>query len=201
MEQKLQKVGRPRGFDDVATRDAIQKVFWKQGFAATSLDDLSTATGLHKPSLYGAFGNKQAMFTDSFRAFLRARGEAMTAALAESKLRDALAAHFAGITDLYTNNDVTRGCFLASAAVPMAATDEAVAERIRRSLAAQDAAFVERMRQGKADGELTPGLDPQSATDLVLGTQLRLSVLARSGEPKAALEKLWRRVVDAVAPT
>ena len=125
----------------------------------------------------------------------------MTAALAEPKLRDALAAHFAGITDLYTSNDVMRGCFLASAAVPMAATDEAVAERIRRSLAAQDTAFVERMQQGKADGELMPGLDPQSATDLVLGTQLRLSVLARSGEPKAALEKLWRRVVDAVAPT
>lgn len=201
MEQKLQKAGRPRGFDEAATRDAIQKVFWTQGFAATSLDDISTATGLHKPSLYGAFGNKQAMFADSFRAFLRARGEAMTAALAKPKLRDALSAHFAGITELYTNSETARGCFLASTAVPMAATDAAVAERIRRSMEIQEAAFLARMDQGAADGELTPGLDPQSATDLVLGTQLRLSVLARSGESKARLELLWRRVVDAVATT
>jgi AcrR family transcriptional regulator len=199
MEQKLPKAGRPRGFDEAATRDAIQQVFWKQGYAATSLDDLSSATGLHKPSLYGAFGNKQAMFTDSFKAFLRARGEAMTAALAEPKLHDALSAHFVHITDLYTGNDAARGCFLASTAVPMAATDEAVAERVRRALAAQETAFIERMNRAEADGDLTPGLDPQSATDLVLGTQLRLSVKARSGEPKTELEKLWRRVVDAVA--
>lgn len=199
MEQKLPKAGRPRGFDEAATRGAIQQVFWKQGFAATSLDDLSSATGLHKPSLYGAFGNKQAMFTDSFKAFLRERGEAMTVALGEPKLHDALTAHFTGITDLYTTSETAKGCFLASAAVPLAATDEAVADRIRRSLAAQEAAFVERMRQGEADGELTQGLDPQSATDLILGTQLRLSVKARAGEPKAELEKLWRRVVDAVA--
>jgi AcrR family transcriptional regulator len=199
MEQKLPRAGRPRGFDEVATRQAIQRVFWKQGYAATSLDDLSTATGLHKPSLYGAFGNKQAMFTDSFKAFLRARGEAMTAALAEPKLHDALSAHFAGITELYTSDEVARGCFLASTAVPMAATDSAVADRIRRSMALQETALFTRMQQGEAEGELTPGLDPQAATDLVIGTQLRLSVLARSGEPKAVLEALWRRVVDAVA--
>jgi TetR/AcrR family transcriptional regulator, copper-responsive repressor len=200
MEQKVAKAGRPRSFDDAEARRAIQHVFWKQGFAATSLDDLSTATGLHKPSLYGAFGNKQAMFTDSFKAFLRERGEAMTAALAEPKLHDALTAHFTGITDLYTGSETARGCFLASAAVPLASTDEAVAERIRRSLALQEEAFVTRLRQGDADGELTPGLDPQSAADLVLGTQLRLSVQARAGAPKASLEKLWRRVVDAIAP-
>ena len=199
MEQKLAKAGRPRSFDDAEARHAIQHVFWKQGFAATSLDDLSTATGLHKPSLYGAFGNKQAMFTDSFKAFLRARGAAMITALAEPKLHDALTAHFVGITDLYTGSETARGCFLASAAVPLASTDDAVAERIRRSLALQEEAFVARMRQAEADGELTPGLGPQSAADLVLGTQLRLSVQARAGEPKPVLEALWRRVVDAVA--
>lgn len=199
MEQNIQKAGRPRGFDETATRDAIQNVFWKQGFAATSLDDLSSATGLHKPSLYGAFGNKQAMFADSFRAFLRGRRDAMAAALAEPKLHGALVAHFAGITALYTAGEPARGCFLASAAVPMAATDEAVAERVRQALAAQEAAFVARLQRAETEGDLLPGLDPQSATDLILGTQLRLSVLARSGAPKATLETLWRRVTAAIA--
>ena len=37
-------------------------VFWQDGFAATSLDDLSAATGLNRPSLYGAFGDKRALY-------------------------------------------------------------------------------------------------------------------------------------------
>ena len=51
--------GRPRGYEpEVALARALD-VFWKDGFAATSLDDLSAATGMNRPSLYGAFGDKR----------------------------------------------------------------------------------------------------------------------------------------------
>ena len=51
--------GRPRAFEPETALNQAMDVFWKDGFAATSLDDLSAATGLNRPSLYGAFGDKR----------------------------------------------------------------------------------------------------------------------------------------------
>src|SRR5215212_7448862 len=44
-------------------------VFWKEGFAATSLDDLSAATGMNRPSLYGAFGDKRELYIKSYESY------------------------------------------------------------------------------------------------------------------------------------
>lgn len=198
MEQKVAKAGRPRGFDEAEARRAILRTFWSRGFAATSLDDLSTATGLHKPSLYGAFGNKQAMFEDSFKAYLRDVGEAMSAALAKPRLKDALAAHFTAMTTIITENDTARGCFMSAVAVPLATSDEAAATRTRRALTALEGAFRDRLTQGQGDGELSPAFDPHTGADLLMGTHLRLSMLARVGETPETIEPMWRRAVDLV---
>ena len=58
--------GRPRAFEaDTALAQAMD-VFWSDGFAATSLDDISAATGLNRPSLYGAFGDKRALYLQAY---------------------------------------------------------------------------------------------------------------------------------------
>src|ERR1041384_4755004 len=71
--------GRPRAYEpEVALARALD-VFWKEGFAATSLDDLSAATGMNRPSLYGAFGDKRALYIKSYRSY---RDEARAAMIA-----------------------------------------------------------------------------------------------------------------------
>src|SRR5262250_1154254 len=61
--------GRPRAYQpEVALARALD-VFWKEGFAGTSLDDLSTATGMNRPSLYGAFGDKRELYIKSYEAY------------------------------------------------------------------------------------------------------------------------------------
>src|SRR3954466_14833928 len=61
--------GRPRAYEpDVALARALD-VFWKDGFAATSLDDLSAATGMNRPSLYGAFGDKRELYKKSYESY------------------------------------------------------------------------------------------------------------------------------------
>ena len=54
--------GRPRSFDSTATFVRIRRCFAQRGYSGTSLDDLASATGLARPSLYSAFGDKRAMF-------------------------------------------------------------------------------------------------------------------------------------------
>jgi TetR/AcrR family transcriptional regulator, copper-responsive repressor len=59
--------GRPRAFEAETALTHAMDAFWKDGFAATSLDDLSAATGLNRPSLYGAFGDKRALYIQAYR--------------------------------------------------------------------------------------------------------------------------------------
>ena len=65
----MKKRGRPRQFDEDAVIDAMIELFWRQGFNATSLDDIAAATGLNRPSLYRAFGNKTDMYMKCLNVF------------------------------------------------------------------------------------------------------------------------------------
>src|SRR3954465_2216444 len=68
--------GRPRAYEPEAALAKALDLFRASGFAATSLDDLSRATGMNRPSLYGAFGDKRALY---IKAYARYRADARAA--------------------------------------------------------------------------------------------------------------------------
>ena len=77
--------GRPRAFEpDTALAQAMD-VFWSDGFAATSLDDISAATGLNRPSLYGAFGDKRALYLQAYGQYRKRMNELVRAAVCSSR--------------------------------------------------------------------------------------------------------------------
>ena len=76
--------GRPRKFDEEQVLDQAMTAFWTHGFEATSMADLELATGLHKGSLYGAFGNKHQLFVTSLKRYLDDMRREKTRLLAES---------------------------------------------------------------------------------------------------------------------
>ena len=66
-------MARPRNFDPDEVLGRAREVFWQKGFQGTSLDDITEATGLNKPSLYAAFGDKNALFLkvlDRYHAYI-----------------------------------------------------------------------------------------------------------------------------------
>src|SRR5687768_5495698 len=68
--------GRPRSFDTDEVLGRVRATFWRYGYSGTSMDQLSAATGLHKPSLYGAFGDKKRLYLaalDNYLAEIRAQ--------------------------------------------------------------------------------------------------------------------------------
>src|SRR6201992_2882164 len=105
--------GRPRAYQpDVALGKALD-LFRKDGFAATSLDDLSTATGMNRPSLYGAFGDKRELYIKSYQ---RSRADARAAMIDifknEQPIRQRLARIYAIALDIYLSGETgPRGCF------------------------------------------------------------------------------------------
>ena len=81
--------GRPRAYDPDVALDAAIAAFWRAGYTATSLDTLSEATGMNRPSLYGAFGDKHALYLAALKRYADQACAAMDVALDPSRpLRD-----------------------------------------------------------------------------------------------------------------
>lgn len=193
-EQKLKALGRPRGFDIEEAVRRAQAQFWRQGFAATSLSALASAIGVHKPSLYAAYGDKRDLYLAAYDAYEKEAGALVLKALAQPSLSEALTAFFAVDLDWFLADD-GRGCFMLATAVPLALTDGDVAIRVRHGLIALQTAIADRVEQGRQAFELDAAIEPATAADIVMSTHIALANRARAGEGRAALEPIARRVI------
>ena len=120
--------GRPRKFDERAARQAILGVFWEKGYAATSLDDLSKATGMVRPSLYGAFGSKVEMYLSSMDVFLEGLSDVRQELATSQSPEDAIRAFLLSMIDVYFGDDPNKklGCFLVGTALAEAPSNGGV---------------------------------------------------------------------------
>src|SRR6202165_4934605 len=105
--------GRPRAYQPEVALGKALDLFRKGGFAATSLDDLSAATGMNRPSLYGAFGDKRELY---IKSYARYRADARAAMLEifrdEMPIRERLARIYAVALDIYLSGESgPRACF------------------------------------------------------------------------------------------
>src|SRR3984893_16963492 len=110
-------MARPRSFDPDEVLDLARDVFWQKGFQGTSLDDITAATGLAKPSLYAAFGDKNALFLkvlDRYHERIVANAERI---LKEgSSARDAIERWLTGFVPFCSGAKGSRGCLSVNAA-------------------------------------------------------------------------------------
>src|ERR1041384_4268878 len=115
--------GRPRAYDpQVAIARAAEK-FWEAGYAGTSLDDLVAATGMNRPSLYAAFGDKRAIYLKTLDYYMEEGQVLARAALAgDPSLREFLARFYGKALDLYFG-DGPRGCYTVGTAAVAAVAD------------------------------------------------------------------------------
>ncbi len=192
--------GRPRAFD---VEDALLKVrdtFWDQGYAATSLDELSAATGLNRPSLYGAFGDKQAMYMAAFDRYRAMGREALARALSfDRPLRAALERVYQAALSIYLSGDAaSRGCFMIGTGASEAVTRPEVRAVLAAGLHELDAGFEARLRKAVEQGELPAGSDPVALARIAAAVLHTLSIRARAGETRADLEPIITAALDMI---
>lgn len=194
--------GRPPSYDaDEALARALD-AFWTAGFAATSLDDLSAATGMNRPSLYGAFGDKRAMFLKALMSY-RARGEGVLARLTsgDEPVRNTLVAAYAAALTLYfSGENGARGCFLTGAALVGAVQDPDVRQALLEGLEELDRSFVGLFKRGQSTGEVAPEADPEALGLMASAILHTLSVRARAGAPRTELVRIAAQGVDTLVP-
>lgn len=190
-------VGRPRTFNLESAVQTAQAVFWQHGYEATSLASLADAIGVHKPSLYAAYGDKRAIYLHAYDAYQRDAGKLVALALGKHQLRDALTTFFASDLDLFTS-EKGAGCFMLATALPLAGTEPEIATRVRAALSELRSAFIKRLKQAAKQGEMAEDMDIETAADLFLSTHIALANRARSGESRGELENSAQRLINAI---
>jgi AcrR family transcriptional regulator len=205
VQKETKKRGRPRAYDPDAALMAAMAAFWERGYAATSLDDLVAATGMNRPSLYAAFGDKRAIYVKALERY--GAGRALREALAaEPTLRGALRRAFRTAINVYLPAEKpARGCFVIGTAVTEAMHEPVVRGVLSELLRDLDEGFDERIRAAVSDGELPGDADPAALAKIGSATLLSLAVRSRAGESRAELEKTAEAAVALIcggsAPT
>lgn len=188
--KKEKKVrGRPRAYDaGQAVADATD-AFWQAGYSGTSLDALGAAMGMNRPSLYGAFGDKHALYLSTLDRYVEDGLKAMEAALASSSsLAKALQRVYDTALALYLPAGAEpRGCFLIGTATVESKVDAEVRARLADGLRTFDHAFERRLERAQAEGELAASADPAVLARVASAILHSLALRSRAGDTPASL--------------
>lgn len=190
--------GRPRGFDPDAALDRAMDAFWDAGFAGTSLDALGAATGLNRPSLYLAFGDKRALYRAAMRRYSEGTLAALEKLLARRPLRAALERAFARTIAFYLSGEkAARGCFLVGTALAEAVNDSEVRDALLSDLHGADRILEARFAAAREEGDLPAGAPADAAlAGLASSVMHGFAVRARAGAPAAEMEAIAAAAVE-----
>ena len=184
--------GRPREFCvDQALAKALG-VFWAKGYDGASMADLTEAMGITKPSLYAAFGNKEALFHKALDLYEAEKLEYTRVALKQPTAR-AVAEHIMrGAVEAQTSTCDPQGCMGVISSMSCGAEAESIKADIMARRVSSQAALVERFQQAQRDGDLPDHVDPAALTTYLYAILQGMAVQAASGATRGDLE----RVVD-----
>src|SRR5262245_43696131 len=148
-------MARPKGFQREVVLDKALDLFWLQGYAATSLDQLTDAMGLGRGSLYNEFGAKHALFLDALDRYCALRLAELSAMLEQSaSVRAGIAGLLRGMVTHLWSDPRRRGCFLVNSTAELASDDAAVAVRSAQGFERTVSVVQLALERGKANGEL-----------------------------------------------
>jgi AcrR family transcriptional regulator len=168
---------------------AARDEFWACGYAATSIDDVATATGLGKGSLYGAFGDKHDLFLRVFDDYCTDTVNAVRAALEgpDSGAYSRLRAHVLAVARSTGNDTDRRGCLLARGTAELAGNDPVVAARAKQAFDAIEEALGSCIEGAQRAGDIDPSAEGRQLAGLILAILRGIEALGKAGKSKAAL--------------
>lgn len=182
--------GRPREFCTDKALAAALRVFWSKGYEGASMADLTEAMGITKPSLYAAFGNKEALFHKALDLYEAEKLAYMRDALEQPTARAVAEYLLRGALDAQTNCDEPQGCLGVILSVACGAEAESIKAEVVARRASSQAALLARFQRAKEEGDLRDGVDPEGLTQYLYALFQGMAVQAGSGATRGDLETL-----------
>lgn len=182
--------GRPRAFCTETALAAALRVFWSRGFEGASLSDLTEAMGINRPSLYAAFGNKEALFSKAVDLYERERSAFVQNALAAPTAKGVAERFLRGAVGFHDDGDGPRGCLLVNHSVACGPESERVRTEVATRHSRMEAALLERFELASAAGDLPAHIEPDGLACYLLAITQGMAVQAGAGTSRAGLERL-----------
>ena len=180
--------GRPREFDVEEALAAALRVFWTKGYEAASLTDLTDAMGITRPSLYAAFGNKEALFKRALDLYGSEKLAYVGSALEAPTARGVAERMLAGTVENVTSE--CPGCLGVMATVTCNSPESPIAQDIRERTRSVRDAMVRRMQRAIDEGDFSVPVEADAMTRYLLALLQGLSVQAGAGASREDLEQV-----------
>jgi len=191
-------MARPRSFNPDEALDLARDVFWRKGFQGTSLDDITAATGLAKPSLYAAFGDKNALFLkvlDRYHERIIANAEPV---LNDGpSARDAIERWLTGFVPFCSGVRGSRGCLSINTAADGASEQKEIRKKVERFNRKLEELLRNRLRADRT--QFSDTFDPDSAARTIMAIYLGLMVMAKDAPDAARVRATLNQAMKLLA--
>src|SRR5260370_23834010 len=187
-EKVASTVGRPRAFDVEKALHRAMEVFWRKGYLGTSLSDLTDAIGVNRPSLYGAFGNKESLFRKALEHYSKGPSAYLGEALREPNARAVVERLLHGVVDLLMDPRTPTTCLWVHGA--LSCGDDPLREEFAAQRAAGQAELRTRFKRAVAYGDLQSDSDVDTLARYVQTVNFGLTVQASTGATRKELLRI-----------
>ncbi len=187
--------GRPRAFDPDLVLEQVLEIFWIRGFAATSLDDISEATGVSRPSLNATFGDKESLYLKAmarYRSEINAKlDQVLTCTGNGDTLRSIILRYFDVMIRSYTGEtDECLGCAFMCTALNEAPSHESILGVLQNTIDEFDQRFEAFFIKAQSFGHIGANQDPKVLSQMITSLTSSLAVRARAGASREELQKI-----------
>ncbi|MBY8333693.1 MAG: TetR/AcrR family transcriptional regulator [Pseudomonadota bacterium] len=184
--EKVASRGRPREFDTELALGAALRVFWAKGYEGASLSDLTDEMGITRPSLYAAFGNKEALFRQALDLYERDKLTYIGDAIEAPTARGVAERLLMGSVDAATTGDC-KGCMGVIASVACQSVEPSIRDDVNARAESSRRAIIARMQQAIDAGEFRVATEAEAITRYLLAIMQGISVQAQSGASREEL--------------
>lgn len=193
--------GRPRSFDRDAALARAMEIFWTRGYEGASINDLTGAMGIAAPSLYAAFGSKEALFGEAIELYGRTEGPEIWDAVEQApSARAAMAGFLTATARSFSRPGKPRGCMVVLSQLNTTQASASVCAALRANRAIGRSRLEARLAAAVDAGELSADLDLGALANFYLTVQQGMSIQARDGADEEALLAIARNAMAAWEP-
>ncbi len=180
---------RPQEFEKTEVLRQAMYVFWSKGYAATTLPDLLTATGLSKSSLYATFGDKRELFLAAFDAYRTSRLAYMQHMLHDGQpARRSIETFFRESIARVQDEPRVYGCMTANEAVELAPHDAEIQRLVAEDFQAMEDIFAHTITRGHTDGSIASRTETRTLARFLVVSMQGLQVIARAQADRTLLD-------------
>ncbi len=191
MSTSLSKArGRPREFCTEEALAAALQLFWSKGYEATSLSELTAAMGITRPSLYAAFGNKEALFHEALDLYQREKLRYIEQAIEQQTAVQVAERLLWGAFETSAGDGGPRGCMGVIASTSCGEDAQGVRDVVLKRGEVVRARLVQRFDRAREEGDLPTDADSDALTSFLFALVQGISLQAHAGASRAQLQDL-----------